>query len=189
MRKAAVRDDDYTSTGGRVLARSTGTIFDNGKRVALDRSLATCGKCEGRHLIFGTGSDLFDSGTKIVLDGDLVGCPCRVNRVLAGSDAGYYFGAAQCSSKSSDPAQQNLASSTLRDHWISFTLGESNYNGLSCVAHFADGSTEHGTVDMKNVIRFNRSNSSACLQFEFVTRESDTSDRSVTESLLSLICG
>ncbi|HYS62200.1 MAG TPA: PAAR domain-containing protein [Paraburkholderia sp.] len=90
MRKAAVRDGDPTTTGGRVMGSSTG-YADHGKKLALDGDVATCGNCKGAHLILGTGKGISDKGRNVVVDDDSVFCPCGKNRVIVGSNPGYFL--------------------------------------------------------------------------------------------------
>ncbi|NPT57942.1 PAAR domain-containing protein [Paraburkholderia elongata] len=90
MRKAAVRDGDPTTTGGRVMGSSTG-YTDHGKKLALDGDVATCNNCKGIHRIFGTGKGISDKGRNVVVDGDSVLCPCGKNRVIVGSNPGYFL--------------------------------------------------------------------------------------------------
>lgn len=87
MSKAAVCNGDPTTTGGTVIANAS-TMFDDGRRIALDHEMATCGKCPGEYPIQGTGTGMNDNGRACVLDGDLVLCPCGNNRVRASANAG-----------------------------------------------------------------------------------------------------
>jgi uncharacterized Zn-binding protein involved in type VI secretion len=90
MRKAAVRDGDPTTTGGRVIGSSTG-YTDHGKKLALDGDVATCSNCKGTHRIFGTGKGISDRGRNVVVDGDSVLCPCGRNRAIVGTNPGYFL--------------------------------------------------------------------------------------------------
>ncbi|MGF6568309.1 putative Zn-binding protein involved in type VI secretion [Paraburkholderia sp. GAS333] len=90
MRKAAVRHGDPTTTRGFVMAYSS-TIHDDGKKVALSSDEATCGNCKGTFKIFGTGKGMSEQGRDVVVEGDLVLCPCKKNRVIAGSNPGIFL--------------------------------------------------------------------------------------------------
>jgi hypothetical protein len=91
MRKAAVRNGDPTTTGGRVIAFES-TIYDkNRERVALDGEKATCRNCEGAYGIVGTGKGIINRARNVVVDGDVVLCPCGKNRVLVGSNPGIFL--------------------------------------------------------------------------------------------------
>ncbi|NTZ08329.1 PAAR domain-containing protein [Burkholderia metallica] len=90
MRKAAVRDNDPTTTRGFVIAISS-TIYDKGKRVALSGDKATCGNCDGAYEIIGSGESMSEVGRNVVVDGDRVACPCMKNRVIVGSNPGIFL--------------------------------------------------------------------------------------------------
>jgi hypothetical protein len=87
MIKAAVRDNDPTTTRGFVIAISS-TIYDDGKRVALSGDEATCGNCDGTFEIIGSGKGISENGRNVVVDGDRVACPCGKNRVIVGNNPG-----------------------------------------------------------------------------------------------------
>ncbi|WP_174963193.1 MULTISPECIES: PAAR domain-containing protein [Burkholderia] len=90
MRRTAVRDSDRTTTGGFVIA-VTSTIFDEGKRVAVDGDAATCGNCEGALKIFGSARRMSCHGRNVVLNGDPVLCPCGQNRVIAAGNSKIFY--------------------------------------------------------------------------------------------------
>lgn len=121
MRKAAVRDGDPTTTGGIVIGTST-RITDHRKRIALDGDVATCSNCKGTHRIFGTGKGISDRGRNVVVDGDSVLCPCGKNRVIVGSNPGYFLnsdhGSAGASSASIvSPANESAVLQTYDRHF------------------------------------------------------------------------
>jgi uncharacterized Zn-binding protein involved in type VI secretion len=87
MSKAAVCNGDMTTTGGHVIANAS-TMDDGGRRIALDKEMATCGKCPGEYPIQGTNTDMSEDGRATVQDGDLVLCPCGVNHVKASPGSG-----------------------------------------------------------------------------------------------------
>ena len=90
MRKAAVRHDDPTTTGGFVMAYSS-TFHDDGKKIALSGDEATCGNCQGAFEIYGTGKGISEKGRDAVLHGDSVLCPCGKNRVIVGNNPGIFL--------------------------------------------------------------------------------------------------
>ncbi|MGN7982543.1 PAAR domain-containing protein [Burkholderia sp. 22313] len=90
MRKAAVRDGDPTTTRGSVIAHAS-TIYDGGKKVALDGERATCGTCKGAFKIVATGKGISEKGRNVVVDGDIVMCPCGDNRAIVGSNPGIFL--------------------------------------------------------------------------------------------------
>lgn len=94
MRKAAIRDGDSTTTGGRVFAFGA-SINDKGRKVALDGNEATCGKCDGVFKILGTGRNILNGARNVVVDDDRVLCPCGKNRVIVGSNPGIWLNTAK----------------------------------------------------------------------------------------------
>jgi uncharacterized Zn-binding protein involved in type VI secretion len=89
MSKALVCEGYETTTGGRVIAKIA-TMFENGRRIALDRERATCGNCPGEHPIEATGIDMSENGRASVLDDDKVLCTCGKNHVKAPAHAGCF---------------------------------------------------------------------------------------------------
>jgi uncharacterized Zn-binding protein involved in type VI secretion len=87
MNKAFVCHGDSTTTGGRVIAMQS-SMFDAGRRIALDHETATCGNCPGEHYIQASGTETLDGGVATVLDRDAVHCACGDNYVLAAADCG-----------------------------------------------------------------------------------------------------
>lgn len=85
-----VADGDRTTTGGRVIGRSS-FYNEDGKAYARKENHATCGNCKGGWPIYGTASNWMDDGEPYVKDRDRVLCPCGKNFVLAsvGSTAFY----------------------------------------------------------------------------------------------------
>ncbi|WP_330996091.1 PAAR domain-containing protein [Burkholderia diffusa] len=61
MSRRAVRHGDPTTTGGIVIA-VTSTMFNHGKRVAVDGDKATCGNCEGTFPIVGGAHRMIHHG-------------------------------------------------------------------------------------------------------------------------------
>lgn len=185
MRKATVRDDDRTTTGGRVMGSSTG-YADHGKKLALDGDVATCGNCKGTHRIFGTGKGISDKGRNVVVDGDSVLCPCGKNRVIVGSNPGYFLTSNHGSAGASSVGNNSALVTSDSGHWIKFVLRESvSCEGLRCAAYFADGSVEYGVFDSDNTVRFDRIEGNACSRVELLLGGSSGSYAAVTDALLS----
>jgi hypothetical protein len=173
MRKATARDDDRTTTGGRVMGSSTG-YADHGKKLALDGDVATCGNCKGIHRIFGTGKGISDKGRNVVVDGDSVLCPCGKNRVIVGSNPGYFLTSNHGSAGASSVGNSSALVTSDSGHWIKFVLRESvSCEGLRCAAHFTDGSVEYGVFDSDNTVRFDRIEGNACSRVELLLGGSD----------------
>ncbi|MFL9862795.1 PAAR domain-containing protein [Paraburkholderia fungorum] len=151
MRKAAVRDGDSTTTGGRVMGSSTG-YTDHGKKLALDGDVATCGNCKGLHRIFGAGKGISDRGRNVVVDGDSVLCPCGKNRVIVGSNPGYFLNSDPGSSSARnaavavESASSSLASGTF-DEQVRIAARGIPLKGYPYFIEIADGRTSYGRTD------------------------------------------
>jgi hypothetical protein len=200
---AVVEDDPLTSgKGSRVFsALPCGTVQgDDGKRrrLAFIGDKAYCPACDSFGVItYGAGLgdrhrlvDRVNGGRRQAVGGDVVLCKCANHpRVIATygtswriNDRGDADGNANADGSSATPAP-------VVDHWISFTLTEpGNFEGLRCVAHFADGSRAVGTFDGKNKVRFERAgNGDPCARIELLTGEDAGVSGSVTEAILSAI--
>jgi uncharacterized Zn-binding protein involved in type VI secretion len=143
MRKAAVRDGDLTTTGGRVIGTSTG-YTDHSKKLALDGDVATCSNCKGTHRIFGTG--------KGISDGDSVLCPCGKNRAIVGSNPGYFLNSSPGSPSASNAAaaiestSSSLATSTF-DEQVRVAAPGAARKDYPYFIKTADGQTSYGRTD------------------------------------------
>lgn len=197
MRRAMVRHGDPTTTGGFVMAYSSG-MFDDGKRIAVHGEEATCGNCKGSFKIFGTGTDTTDNGRPTVLHSDPVMCPCGKNKAIAGGDAGCFVESGGGATTKGDVARISpvaarfSAEGSPEDtwHWIGFALrDEGSCEGLHCAAHFADGSIEMGTFNARNTVRFSRPSGSPCTKVDILVDSQGGSNGAATESLLSAMAG
>ncbi|MGA9919354.1 MAG: PAAR domain-containing protein [Paraburkholderia sp.] len=151
MRKAAVRDGDLTTTGGRVIGTSTG-YTDHSKKLALDGDVATCSNCKGTHRIFGTGKGISDRGRNVVVDGDSVLCPCGKNRAIVGSNPGYFLNSSPGSPSASNAAaaiestSSSLATSTF-DEQVRVAAPGAARKDYPYFIKTADGQTSYGRTD------------------------------------------
>ncbi|CAE6781745.1 PAAR domain-containing protein [Paraburkholderia haematera] len=155
MRKAAVRNGDPTTTGGYVIGTST-RINDKAKKVALNDDHATCGNCKGTHRIFGTGKGISDKGRNVVVDGDSVLCPCGKNRVIVGSNPGYFLnsdhGSAGASSKASAAQSTSATCASVMTYDDRFILRDAVGRPLANTAYALrreTGGFEYGETDAK----------------------------------------
>jgi len=153
MTKRAVCDGDWTSTRGRVLAPASSTIYDEGRRLAIDGAKATCGNCEGAFTICATGYDLFDEGRQVVVDNDLVLCPCRKNRVFASPNAGYLFETRGAAARESaqDVSAPTTASTLVFDEQVR-APSHTSLQGCPSLIEHADGQTVFGRVDTTGLL-------------------------------------
>ena len=73
--------------------------------------------------------------------------------------------------------------------WIGFRIpAEESYEGLSCTAHFEDGSSLPGVFDKDNAVRFSNPSGTTCVMLKFEEPASAEAP-SLTESLLNQILG
>lgn len=73
--------------------------------------------------------------------------------------------------------------------WIGFRMpGEVSYEGLSCSAHFEDGSILKGTFDRHNAVKFSNPSGKTCTMLKFDVKQPGEST-SLTEKLLNTIVG
>ena len=73
--------------------------------------------------------------------------------------------------------------------WIGFRIPvEESYEGLSCTAHFEDGSSLPGVFDKDNAVRFSNPSGTTCVMLKFEEQASAEAP-SLTESLLNQILG
>lgn len=156
MRNAAVRDGDPTTTGGVVMGTST-RITDHWKRIALDGDVATCGNCTGTYRIFGTGKGISDKGRNVVVDGDQVLCPCGKNRVVVGSNPGYFLNSDQGSAgagstaTAAQSAMTTGASGAAYDEQVR-AVGRGASEGYPYFIESTDGRTHAGRIDASGQI-------------------------------------
>lgn len=73
--------------------------------------------------------------------------------------------------------------------WVGFRIpAEESYEGLSCTAHFEDGSSLSGVFDKDNAVKFSNPSGKTCVMLKFEEQASAEAP-SLTESLLSKILG
>lgn len=189
--------------GGRVLYGSNySTIEDDEGRARRQTYLghkAFCGVCKTDGPILAgvpietslRGFDTRENAWEAV-GGDIVICKCephpRVTSVYGRSVMYIDTGSANSWTGANNRAASPAANTT---HWIKFRLSErDSCEGLQCAAHFADGSSEYGTFDANNAVRFERANNgNACTCIELIFDENTRAFGSVAESILSAIVG
>ncbi|NNB41833.1 PAAR domain-containing protein [Pseudomonas chlororaphis] len=73
--------------------------------------------------------------------------------------------------------------------WIGFRIpADESYEGLSCTAHFDDGSSLPGVFNKENTVKFSNPSGKTCLMLKFED-EAPAEAPSLTESLLNKILG
>ncbi|TKC91066.1 hypothetical protein FAZ69_06775 [Trinickia terrae] len=197
---AAVDGDPLTGNDGSyVIAKPRNrTIADESGKLregALIGDFAFCATCGATGeiaygVILAPGRRPKHRGVDWALGGDIVLCKCATPPSI------YPVHGKRCKIFDSPPetrsplgrASTNSLAALNATHWIGFTLSESaSYEGMSCVAHFTDGSSERGVIDARNNVRFTRANDSACKRIEIVANYSSTDGTAVSEALLSAI--
>jgi uncharacterized Zn-binding protein involved in type VI secretion len=84
-----------------------------------------------------------------------------------------------------------IAPSLLAGHagWIGFRIPtEESYEGLSCTAHFEDGSTLKGIFNKDNAVKFLNPSGKTCVALKLAD-EQPAESSSLTEKLLNTILG
>ncbi|WP_321800894.1 hypothetical protein [Caballeronia sp. J97] len=198
---AAVDGDPLTTGNGSytIAGHAWSTIKDDAgtyRRMIVIGDRAYCSVCRSTGEIdYGVairpGGRMNHMGREQAVGGDLVICNCAEKPRIYARYARHKWTILDNGESNSTGQRSTSASSAASlaavhpSHWIHFTLNESgSCEGLSCVAHFTDGSTERGTVDSNNQIRFTRSNDSACSALELETQGSDAMLGSVTQAIL-----
>ncbi|MEB0047946.1 MULTISPECIES: PAAR domain-containing protein [unclassified Pseudomonas] len=73
--------------------------------------------------------------------------------------------------------------------WIGFRIpADESYEGLSCTAHFEDGSSLPGVFDGQNAVKFSNPSGKTCVMLKFEDDASSAAS-SLTESFLNRILG
>ncbi|MBN3805747.1 hypothetical protein GXB81_22220 [Paraburkholderia sp. Ac-20336] len=164
------------------------------RRLAFIGDKAYCPACDSfGQITYGAGVsdrhrliDNVNGGRRQAVGGDIVLCKCANRpRIIAIYGTSWRI----TDRGDEDTTRGPIAPAAAVNHWISFTLTElGNFDGLRCVAHFADGSSEYGTFDASNVVRFERAdNGNACTRIKLLPRDSAGASGSVTESIPSAI--
>ncbi|WP_248739679.1 PAAR domain-containing protein [Pseudomonas sp. MWU12-2029] len=73
--------------------------------------------------------------------------------------------------------------------WIAFRIpADESYKGLSCTAHFENGSSLPGVFDEDNAVKFSNPSGKTCVMLKF-EEQAIAESSSLTESLLNTILG
>ncbi|MEM5449140.1 PAAR domain-containing protein [Paraburkholderia sp. BR14263] len=156
MRKAAARDGDLTTTGGRVFACAS-PIKDKGRSIAFDGSEASCGNCEGVFPVHGTGQKIFNAGRYAIVDDDRVLCPCGRNRVIVGGSPGVWLTVRSCKDRANqedaDPIRDKpLRGAKIFDEQVRVWANSGVLDGYPYFIEMVDGQSFFGRVDSGGVL-------------------------------------
>lgn len=177
--KPAARQTDPVSCpipghGANTIAQGSPDVLINGLPAARQGDTTDCG---------GAVSDLVS--TTVFINGKpaaLAGSLHSHGGVVIGGSGDVLIGDVVASAAAAQPAQ------TPQDEWISFSItAPENYEGLSCVAHFDDGTSLQGVFGADNKVKFSPTGK-ICQKLEFcVPPEQDSP--SVMDLLLGKITG
>jgi hypothetical protein len=115
-------------------------------------------------------------GQQVAVENDLCICGCNPPPRLVASANDMFM-----TFDSNQLAQMGFgagSAGSIADQWnyIAFKVdAQGSLEGLSCVAHFDDGSTSTGVLDAKNVVRFDNPSGKVCQRVTLVSQASDPS--------------
>jgi hypothetical protein len=152
----------------------------------------SCPACNSVGAIVAHGPRLPDSwmSKQLALENDLCGCKCYPPPLMHASQSGMFesFEANELAAMGFRADGTRTSDKSLSQHWIRFQSNEpGRFEGVGCVAHFADGTAAHGIFNANNIVNFERSNESACQKMEFVFDGNTENTGSVTANLLALL--
>lgn len=190
MKRHYLRVGDKSTAGG-VVTNGIATTSVMGQQLTHIGASVMCPACSSVGHIVPIGPRFPDGwmGQKVALEGDKVSCGCYPMPTMLPSQSVMFEQYDGEGLSSMGFAATDVAALTRADpeHWVRFKLDEQgSCEGLRCTAHFADGSVEHGVIDSKNMVAFDRPNSSACQKVE-IHLESGQEGGSVIENLLGAI--
>ncbi|WP_339526898.1 PAAR domain-containing protein [Pseudomonas sp. EL_65y_Pfl2_R96] len=179
MAKPAARITDPTGCplpghGPKVIASGSPDVFFDGLAAATKGDTCTCGSALAS-----------DVSATVLINGKnaaLVGTVGTHGDVVIGGSGTVIIGDSHTPAPFIPPAPM-----TIHGNWIGFKIPVvESYEGLSCVAHFEDGSVMQGVFDAKNTVKFSNPTGNACTAIDYGTE--DASDGiSILDSILSKI--
>lgn len=177
MQRNFILKGDKTTSGGVVL-EGVAADFNNGIPIAYHGAPVYCPACKSEGHIAGVGPSwptTFD-GQQVALENDLCICGCNPPPRLIASANDMFM-----TFESNQLAQMGFgagSAGSTADQWnyIAFKVkDQGSLEGLSCVAHFDDGSTSTGSFDAKNVVRFDNPSGKVCQRVTLASQASDSS--------------
>ncbi|MGN8124650.1 PAAR domain-containing protein [Pseudomonas sp. 22082] len=169
MAKPAARITDPTSCpipghGPKAIASGSPDVFFDGLAAARKDDTCTCGSA----LASAVSSTVFINGKNAAL----VGTVGSHGDVVIGGSGTVIIGDSHTPAPFTPPTPM-----IIHPGWISFTIpGSESYLGMSCVAHFEDGSTQFGNFDITNTVKFLNIRGKVCQKLEFGTQEEPPTD-------------
>jgi len=179
MAKPAARITDPTSCpmpghGPKAIASGSPDVFFDGLAAARKDDTCICGSA----LTSAVSGTVFINGKNAALV-DTVGTH---GDVVIGESGTVIIGDSHTPTPFTAPAPM-----TIHGNWIGFKIPTAeSYEGLSCVAHFEDGSVMQGVFDAKNTVKFSNPTGKTCTAIDYgIENVSDSA--SILESILSTI--
>lgn len=191
MKRHYLRVGDKSTAGG-VVTEGIATTSVMGQQLTHVGASVMCPACGSVGHVVAVGPRFPDGwmGQKVALEGDKVSCGCYPMPTMLPSQSVMFEQYDGEGLSSMGFAATDVVALTKADpeHWVRFKLNEQgNCEGLRCTAHFADGSVEEGVVDSRNMVAFDRPNSSPCQKIELHVEGEQANYSSVTERLIDAI--
>jgi hypothetical protein len=166
--------------------------FCDGIELTFVGAKVSCPACNSVGMIVAHGPRFPDSwfNKQAALENDLCGCKCYPPPLMHASQSGMFesFEANELATMGFDADGMPISVKGLSQYWVRFQSNEpGRFEGVRCVAHFADGTTAHGVFDANNIVHFERPNESTCQKMEFIFDSATENTDSVTARLLSLL--
>lgn len=177
---AARRSDPYSCPlpghGTNPIAAGSPDVFFDGLSAARQGDTCTCGSA----LSSGLSSTVFINGKNAAT----IDTGGTHGGVVVGGSGTVIIGSTHAACEFVPPSLLAGYAS-----WIGFRIpAEESYEGLSCTAHFEDGSSLPGVFDKDNAVRFSNPSGTTCVMLKFEEQASAEAP-SLTESLLNQILG
>lgn len=179
MAKPAARITDPTSCpmpghGPKAIASGSSDVFFDGLAAARKGDTCTCGSA----LASDVSGTVFINGKNAAL----VGTVGTHGDVVIGGSGTIIIGDSHTPAPFIPPT-----SMIIHGNWIGFKIpAVESYEGLSCVAHFEDGSVMQGVFDAKNTVKFSNPTGKTCTAIDYGIEETSDS-ASILETILSTI--
>ncbi len=164
MAKPAARITDPTTCpvpghGPKVISSGSPDVFFDGLAAATRGDTCTCGSA----LTSGVSATVFINGKNAAV----VGTVGSHGDVVIGGSGTVIIGDSHTPAPFIPPSPMPL-----HGNWIGFKIPTTeSYEGLSCTAHFEDGSVMPGVFDAKNTVRFLNPTGKACTAIDYGTEE------------------
>ncbi|MFJ2320262.1 PAAR domain-containing protein [Pseudomonas sp. NPDC087817] len=164
MAKPAARITDPTSCpmpghGAKAIASGSPDVFFDGLAAARKDDTCTCGSA----LSSAVSGTVFINGKNAAL----VGTTGSHGDVVIGGSGTVIIGNSHTPASFIPPIPM-----IVHGNWIGFKISAAeSYEGLSCVAHFEDGSKMQGVFDAKNTVKFSNPTGKACTAIDYGTDE------------------